>query len=375
MARILYTVNIPRFFVSHRLPLALAASAAGHDVHVATANTDPVNLARIRDAGLTLHPIPLEQHGTSPLGELRSLIAIVRLYRRLRPELLHHVTIKPVLYGGIAARLAGSPPVVAAMSGLGRAFRGEDGGAADLRGPLRAALRFALPNRTTHALFQNVEDRDAFVQLGLAELDRTTVIRGSGVDPHVFTVAPEAAGRPTVLYAGRLMRQKGLERFVALARSLGEQARFVVAGYPEPSSPDVVPIATVEAWAEEGIIAWLGARDDMPAVYAAASIVVLPTIYGEGVPKTLIEAASCGRAIVTTDIPGCRDVCRDGENGLLVAPYDDEALRAAVLRLVGDRDLRARMGAAGRRLVEEEFSLEHVTSATLALYADLLASR
>ena len=375
MARILYTVNIPRFFVSHRLPLALAARAAGHDVHVATADTDAVNLARIRDAGLPLHLIPLAQHGTSLLGELRTLVALVRLYRQLRPDLLHHVTIKPVLYGGIAARLAGSPPVVAAMSGLGRAFRDEDGGDADLRGPLRAALRFALPRRTTHMVFQNVEDRDAFVQLGLAELDRTSVIRGSGVDPHVFTVAPEADGRPTVLYAGRLMRQKGLERFVELARTHGDRARFVVAGYPEPSSPDVVPVATVEAWAAEGVIEWLGARDDMPAVYAAASIVVLPTTYGEGVPKTLIEAASCGRAIVTTDLPGCRDVCRDGVNGLLVAPHDDEALHAAVLHLIEDRELRTRMGAAGRRLVEEEFSLEHVTSATLALYAELLAAR
>jgi glycosyltransferase involved in cell wall biosynthesis len=224
-------------------------------------------------------------------------------------------------------------------------------------------------------VFQNVEDRDAFVQLGLAELDRTSVIRGSGVDPHVFTVAPEADGRPTVLYAGRLMRQKGLERFVELARTHGDRARFVVAGYPEPSSPDVVPVATVEAWAAEGVIEWLGARDDMPAVYAAASIVVLPTTYGEGVPKTLIEAASCGRAIVTTDLPGCRDVCRDGVNGLLVAPHDDEALHAAVLHLIEDRELRTRMGAAGRRLVEEEFSLEHVTSATLALYAELLAAR
>jgi glycosyltransferase involved in cell wall biosynthesis len=375
VARILYTVNIPRFFVSHRLPLALAARAAGHDVHVATADTDPVNLARIRDAGLTLHPIPLAQHATSPLGELRTLLALVRLYRRLRPDLLHHVTIKPVLYGGIAARFAGSPPVVAAMSGLGRAFRGDDGRTADVRLPLRAALRFALPGRTTCTVFQNVEDRDAFVRLGLADVDRTTVIRGSGVDPTAFTVAPEPDGLPTVLYAGRLMRQKGLERFVELARVLGGQARFAVAGYPEPSSPDVVPIATVEAWAAEGVIEWLGARDDMPAVYAGASIVVLPTVYGEGVPKTLIEAASCGRAVVTTDIPGCRDVCRDGVNGLLVAPQDDDALRAAVLRLVGDRELRARMGAAGRRMVEEEFSLEHVTSATLALYTELLAAR
>jgi len=373
MARILYTVNIPRFFVSHRLPLALAARAAGHDVHVATSDTDPVSLARIRDAGLTLHPIPLAQHGTSPVGELRTLAALVRLYRRIRPDLLHHVTIKPVLYGGIAARLAGSPPVVAAMSGLGRAFRGEDGEAADLRGPLRVALRLALPRRTTRAVFQNVEDRDTFVRLGLAELDRTVVIRGSGVDPEVFTVTPEPDGPPTVLYAGRLMREKGLERFVDLARQLAGRARFAVAGYPEPSSPDVVPVATVESWAAEGVIEWLGARDDMPAVYAAASIVVLPTVYGEGVPKTLIEAASCGRAVVTTDIPGCRDVCRDGVNGLLVAPYDDAALHAAVLRLIEDRELRARMGSAGRRLVEQEFSLERVTGATLDLYAELLA--
>jgi len=370
MARIVYTVNIPRFFVSHRLPLALAARAAGHDVHVITADTDTEHLERIRAAGLTLHPIPLAQHGRDPLAELRTLAALVARYRRLRPDLVHHVTIKPVLYAGLAARLTGVPAVVAAMSGLGRAFAG--------RGPglsLRTALRLALPDRRTRMIFQNVEDRALFVETGLIGADRTILVRGSGVDPDEFTlVAEPVAHPPVVLYSGRLMRQKGLERFVELARTLAGRARFVVAGYSEDSSPDVVPVAQVEAWAKEGLIEWWGRRQDMPAVMAAANLVVLPTSYGEGVPKVLIEAAATGRAIITTDLPGCRDICRDGDTGLLVPPDDHDALVAATRRLLDDAALRARLGAQGRALVLEEFTLRGVIDQTLALYAELLAA-
>jgi glycosyltransferase involved in cell wall biosynthesis len=373
--RLLFVVNIPRFFVSHRLPLALAAKRAGYEVHVATADHDAANLARIRDAGLTLHPISLVQHGRRPVDELRTLLALVRLYRRLRPDILHHVTIKPLLYGGIAGRITGRRAVVAAMSGLGRAFRDTAGNARRPGPTLRLSLRLALPRRTTHLLFQNQDDLDVFHDLGLAVDGRTTLVRGSGVDLQRFRPLPEPAvtdAGPVVLYAGRLMWQKGLGTFAEVAARLDGVARFVVAGYSETGSPDAVPIEQLESWASEGRIEWLGARDDMPEVIAGANLVVLPTVYGEGVPKTLIEAAACGRAIVTTDTPGCRDICRDGINGLLIAPGDVDALERAVRRLAGDADLRARMGSAGRRIAEQEFSIERVVTETLALYERVL---
>ena len=375
--RLLFVVNIPRFFLSHRLPLALAARDAGYDVHIATSDADPVNLERIRDTGLPVHPIPLIQHGRRPIDELRTLVALVRLYRRLRPDILHHVTIKPLIYGGIAARLTGRRSVIAAMSGLGRAFQDAAGRPARPGLALRLALRSALPRDTTQLLFQNADDLAMFSRLGLIDTAQATLIRGSGVDllhfPHVPEPLPNDDG-PVVLYAGRLMRQKGLLTFAEVAGRLSGVARFHIAGYAESGSPDAVPVEQVEQWAAEGRVVWLGARDDMPALMASANIVVLPTIYGEGVPKVLIEAAASGRAIVTSDAPGCRDVCRDGINGLLTVPGDADALERAIRRLVDDAALRQRMGAAGRRIAEEHFSLDRVVRETLSLYERVLHS-
>ena len=370
--RLLYVVNIPRFFVSHRLALARAAQAAGYEVHVATASDDAANLARIRDAGLELHPIPLEQHGRSPVAELRTLAALISLYRRLAPDLIHHVTIKPVLYGGIAARVTRQRAVVAAMSGLGRTFR-DDGGRPRSPGLLLLlAMRFALPARSTHVLVQNSDDLALLSDLRIASEGHASVIPGSGVDLERFPATPQPQGLPRVLYSGRLMRQKGLLSFVEVARRLAGSAQFVVAGYSELGSPDAVPVEQLEQWADEGLIDWIGPRDDMPSVLARASIVVLPTVYGEGVPKALIEAAACARPIVTTETPGCRDICIDGVNGLLVQPGSIDGLEHAIRRLIDDPALRERMGSEGRRLVEEHFGLELVVAQTLGLYADLL---
>jgi glycosyltransferase involved in cell wall biosynthesis len=372
MARVLYTVNIARFFVSHRLPLALAARAAGHDVHVATADDAP-EVATIRAAGLPWHGIPLEQHGTSPLGELRTLAALSALDRRLRPALVHLVSIKPVVHGGLAARLTRVPAVVAAMSGLGQVFD-DDAAGERLRRRVLPAMRVALAHPNAMLVLQHTEDRDRLVDLGVVAPERTRIIRGSGVDLARFIPTPPPDGElPVVLFAGRLMWRKGVGRFVELARALAGRARFVVVGYPEPSAPDAVPLDDVEAWAAEGAIEWWGRRDDdMPAVFAAADVVVLPSTYGEGVPKVLIEAAASARPIVATDVPGCRDVCRDGETGRLVAPDDAEALVTAVAELLDDPEGRARLGHAGRALAEAEYGLDRITRETLALYDELL---
>jgi len=375
--RLLFVVNIPRFFLSHRLPLALAARDEGYDVHVATSEDDAENIARIRETGLQVHPIPLVQHGRNPFQELRTVFALVGLYRRVKPDILHHVTIKPLIHGGIAARLTGRRVVVAAMSGLGRAFRDPEGRPRRPGSVLRLALHVALPRSSTHLLFQNRDDLEVFCGLGLADERRATLVRGSGVDLARFRDTPEPEptdGGPVVLYAGRLMWQKGLGTFAEVARRMEGTARFQVAGYSEEGSPDAVPIEQLEHWASQGLIEWLGARDDMPDVLAAANLVVLPTVYGEGVPKTLIEAAASGRAIITSDAPGCRDICHDGRNGLLTPPGDVDALESAVRRLVLDTDLRNAMGAAGREIAEEGFAVERVVAETLSLYRQLLES-
>jgi glycosyltransferase involved in cell wall biosynthesis len=372
MTRILYNVNIPRFFVSHRLPLALAAQAAGYDVHVTTSHTDTAYVTTIIDAGLSYHPLPLAQHGTNPLAEVKTLTAMVTLYRQLKPDLVHHVSIKPVLYGGLAARIAGVPAVVGAMSGLGYVFISTSLKARFIRLLVHPLLRLALGHKNTALIFQNTTDLDRFVSMGLIAAGQAHLIRGSGVDLARFSPTPEADGKPLVLFAGRLMWQKGVGDFAEAARRLQHKARFVIVGYAEATSPDTVPQAQLEAWARAGILEWWGKRDDMPQVFAQAHIVCLPSTYGEGVPKVLIEAAACARPIVTTDTPGCRDITRHGENGLLVAPHDTTALVAALEQLLDDASLRQRMGATGRSIAEHEFSLAYVVRETLALYEKLL---
>ncbi|MCS6835494.1 MAG: glycosyltransferase family 4 protein [Anaerolineae bacterium] len=379
MPRLLIVVNIPRFFVSHRLPLALAARRAGYEVHVASSEAsggqhDSASLARIRAEGLPFHALPLAQHGTNPLDEGRLLATFIGLYRRLQPDLLHHVSLKPVLYGGLAARLLGLPSV-GAMSGLGYVFIGPGWKPRLLRSAIQPALRLALGSSQSRMIFQNADDLARFVALGYIHPQRAALIRGSGVDLERFRPAPAPPdGLPIVLFAGRLMWPKGLGAFVGAARALRGRARFVVVGYAEATSPSAVPIEQLCAWADEGLIEYWGARDDMPAVYAQASVVCLPSTYGEGVPKVLIEAAACGLPLLTTDTPGCRDICRHESSGLLVPPHDQQALNAALLRLLDDPALRARLGTGARTLAEAEFGQERIISQTLALYAALLGA-
>ncbi len=372
--KLLYVVNIPRFFLSHRLPLALAARQSGYDVQVATSVQDRDSVASILDQDLRLHPIPLSQHGLNPLAELRTILALGQLYSQLKPDLIHHISIKPVLYGGMAARLARQRAVVHAMSGLGYVFVSADLRAALLRQVTRPIFRAVTASAHSRMIFQNADDRRFFVKQDLISSEKALLIRGSGVDENVFSPQPEPLDElPVVLFAGRLLWQKGIGEFVEVARRLRGKARFRVVGYEEATSPLMVPAARLKAWADEGLIEWLGKRDDMPRVYAQSNIVCLPSTYGEGVPKVLIEAAASGRACVTTDSPGCREIARHGENGLAVPPGDIAALAGAVERLIGDPALRQRMGAKGRQIVLDGFTLRQVIDETLALYQELLS--
>ena len=373
--KLLYVVNIPRFFITHRLPLALAAQQAGFYVHVATSDHDQENVQRIIDSGLAFHPLPLSQHGTSPLTELKTINALRKLYKALKPDLIHHVSIKPVIYGGIAAKLTGQKAVVGAMSGLGYVFIGTGLKPLILRQLVRPALKLALTGKQTRMVFQNPDDRQLFIDRGLVNPSTGILIRGSGVDETYFSPQPEPTdGLPIVLFAGRLLWQKGVGEFAEMARRLQGQARFVFVGYEEATSPVNVPASQLEAWQNEGIIEWWGKRDDMPDVYAQANIVCLPSTYGEGVPKVLIEASSCERASVTTDTAGCREIIKHGVNGLLVPPNDLDALTSAVEHLIHHPEERQQMGKNGRELVLNDYTFKQVADETFTLYRVLLSS-
>ncbi len=370
--RLLYVVNDPAFFLSHRRPVALGALAEGYDVHVAT----PVHaesVETIRALGLTHHPIPLSRGSRNPLGELRGLASLVRLMVRLRPDIVHNVTIKPVIWGGIAARVAAVPATVSAISGMGYVFIAEGMRARALRAAVAALYRLALGGRDRRIIFQNADDRDAFAAMGLRLDARAEMIRGSGVDLAEFAATPEPAGTVQVLMPARVLIDKGAVEFVDAARILraeGVGAQFVLAGDPDLQNPANVPADLLARWKAEGLVTFPGHQRDIARLIRSSHIVVLPS-YREGLPKALIEAAACGRPVVTTDVPGCRDAIDPGRSGLLVPVRDARALAEAIRTLVEDSARRNAMGRAGRELAERAFRIEAVVAEHLRIYREL----
>lgn len=374
--RILFLVTEDWYFYSHRLPLARAARDAGCEVFVATRVRD--HGERIRREGFELVPFEFNRSGVNPVSEYRSVRALVALYKRLRPDLVHHVSLKPVLYGTWAARRSGVPAVVNAVTGLGYVFTSSDWKARALRLPLQLALTRLLNAPNQRAFVQNPDDLRALSNAAGLPAERISLIRGSGVDTAEFAPRPEPDGVPRVVMVSRMLWPKGVGDFVEAARIVrgrGVPAKFVLVGRPDQGNPESISEEQLRAWDREGVVEWSGHREDIPGVWAASHIAMLPSYYGEGIPKSLLEAAACGRPAVTTDAPGCREAVQDGENGFLVPARSPAALAEALLKLIGDPELRRRMGAAGRRRAEELFSEGLAIRQTLGLYRELLGAR
>jgi len=266
---------------------------------------------------------------------------------------------------------------VNAFSGLAYTFSSERLHARVLRPLVTVLYRFALRDRDSRAIFQNPDDRDYLIKLGIVRPEQAVLIRGSGVDCSTFAPTPEPDGVPIVMLPARLLREKGVAEFVHAAgqlRGSGHQARFVLVGDVDPANPGSIDPAELEAWTRKGLVESWGHHSDMASVLARANIVVLPA-YREGLPKVLLEAAACARAIVTTDVPGCREIVRSGVNGLLVPARDSQALADAIATLLQSRVLRQEFGRAGRAIAVKEFAEEIVVEETLTLYRALLRSR
>ncbi|MBD9382472.1 glycosyltransferase family 4 protein [Achromobacter sp. ACM02] len=372
--RLLFVVNNPAFFMSHRVPVALAAQQAGYEVHVAT--MDGPAVADIQALGMTHHAIPMTRSGKHPLQELGTLLALIRLFRHLRPQIVHLVTIKPVLYGGIAARLTRVPGMVAAISGLGFVFLSNSLKMKLVRAVVARLYRLALGHPNSRVIFQNASDRDLLKSLGAVRDAQVVMIRGAGVDLNEYRAQPEPPAPPVVVtMVARLLRDKGVQEFVQAARLLRERGLPVtmqLVGGVDAGNPASATQDDVDAWQQEGCVRALGERSDVAALYAASHIAVLPS-YREGLPKSLIEAAASARAVVTTDVPGCRDAIEPGETGLLVPVRDVQALADAIARLAEDPALRQSMGAAGRALAEREFNIDRVARIHVEIYDALSA--
>lgn len=357
-----------------RRPLIEALTRAGYRV-VAVGGSIPEFDQRLLAARVTFVPVPLISRGLNPLAELRTFIAILRLFRTLQPVLLHSFTIKPTIYGRLAARLTGVPAVVSTVTGLGHVFLVQGLRAALLRRIVATAYRLAFDHPSSAVVFQNEDDRALFEQHRLLGRSTAHLVRGSGVDVAALQPSPEPAGTPVVVLVGRLIWEKGIGEFVEAARRLagkGLGARFALVGDCDFDKPNRVPPATLAAWRAAGVVELWGYRDDIAEVYRQSTLVCLPS-YREGLPKSLLEAAA-GRPVVTTDTAGRRDVIRHGHEGLLVPARDGEALAGAIEALLRAPDERRRMARNGRQRVEALFSLDQVLRQTLELYATLVPS-
>jgi glycosyltransferase involved in cell wall biosynthesis len=346
----------------------------GLNVSVATIDTGCAD--QIRREGLDFIPLPMTVTGQNPLQELRVIAALVQMYRERQPDLVHHVSVKPILYGSLAARMVGGMAVVNAVSGLGYLFLGSMR-ARLLRPFIKSLYRLALRYRHSRTIFQNPDDRGLFVSARLLRAEQTVLIRGSGVNCATFVPRPEPDGIPVVMLPARILWHKGVGEFVEAARLIRRHdipVRFVLVGDTHPGNPADVPPATLEAWVREGVVEWWGYRPDMHEVLHSATIVALPS-YGEGVPKVLLEAAACGKAVVTTDVPGCREIVRHDVNGLLVPVRNAPALADAIRLLLQSQPLRQEFGRAGRLIAEREFAEHLVIGQTLDVYRRLLGPK
>jgi glycosyltransferase involved in cell wall biosynthesis len=357
--------------------IARAALAEGFDVHVATAPDFADHVEQIRAGGLNFHELELRRGRWTVFEECRLAASLYKLYREIRPDIVHHVTIKPVLCGTLAARLASVPAIVNSVSGLGFIFTAADRWASFRRIAVSLAYKVLCGGAAVRVIFENNDDLKMFLDRRIIRAQQAALIRGVGVDLERFRPSAPRSGVPLVVLPARMLWDKGVREFclaAATVRAWGVQARFALVGGLDGENPAGIP----ETWLREqeltGVVEWWGWRKDMAAVYSAAHVVCLPS-YREGLPTVLLEAAACGCALVTTNVPGCREVVRDGETGLLVESRDPAALAQALRTVILDSSLRERMSVAAQRRVAGEFSADQVRASTIHLYGELLGSQ
>ncbi len=396
--KIVLFANTEWYLYNFRLSLAAALRGAGHKV-LLVSPPGPYG-EKLRAIGFRWEAVPMARRSLNPLRELRVVLWLIRLFRREEVDLVHSFTIKSAVYGALSAKLAGVPSRVNAVAGMGYVFSSDDLQARLLRPWVRGLVRGTFGGSQSRLILQNPDDVEVFEQNALVRSDLIRLIPSSGVDCNRFSPDPPAENqtaeswnqrvvecRPSakldcaphsplrVLLPARMLWAKGLGEFVEAARILRAEGRsidFLLAGDPDPGNPGAVPASQINQWEAEGLVKWLGHVDDMPALFRAVDAVALPTSYGEGLPRGLIEAGACGRPLIATDAPGCREVVVDGYNGFLIPLRDAPALARAIARIHDDPVLRENLGRAARAKVVQEFDEEIVIRRTLAVYQELL---
>jgi len=368
---VLMILNDLAWFWSHRQPLAQAILKRGDKLSLATFGAD--QNSDVKKMGVFGYHLPDHGQGLGFFFHIKIVIAMLRVIRQSNPDIIHSITLRHAFYAGIAARvLFYKKPLIFTVAGLGSLFTDKSTKMRLIRFIAIPLLRFAFRGKTRFLIFQNPDDHKLMIDHGVVKGDMTTIIKGSGVDISEFPYTPELeTSNPIVLFSSRLIREKGIDDFIQAARLIKEkniQARFQIAGDVYEKNPNSLDRVEMQKYHDEGIIEWLGQVSDMPALFKNISLMVLPSYYGEGVPKILLEAAAIGRAIITCDVPGCREAVQSGVNGVLVPPKSPVELANSIESLLSDFDLRQGYGKAGRAMVENEFHVESVVSRTLNVY-------
>ncbi|MHB1128767.1 MAG: glycosyltransferase family 4 protein [Ilumatobacteraceae bacterium] len=369
--KLLYIITEDWFFTSHFLERAVVAKLHGFDVAVATRSKS--DASRIEAHGIRVIPVEFSRHGLNPIRELATVRQLRRAIKAFDPNIVHNIALKPVVLGTLAARTCRIQHIVNAPVGMGYIFSSHDRKARILRPFIRQIFRLLLNPRGSRVIIENQDDFESLISSHFVRKDDLILIKGAGVDTDVFVPTPEPAGPIVISLISRMLRDKGVVEFVNAARFVaktGVDVRFQLIGDIDSGNPTTLKQSQLEEWNREGIVSWKGHVSDIPTVLSGSHIVCLPS-YREGLPKSLIEALAAGRPVVTTNVPGCREVVIDEDNGLLVEPRDPRALADALQRLIADKELRIKFGAAGRLRAEHEFSATRINSQTLAVYESL----
>jgi glycosyltransferase involved in cell wall biosynthesis len=374
--KLLILVNDLSFFISHRLSIAETASDKGFDIVIGYGEQGNTNPKLLEQKGFKVSFIPMYRGSINPFKNLKTFFYIWNFFKREKPNIVHLVTIKPYLYGGIISRFTNVPSLVTAVSGLGTLFISKDLKVKFLLLLLYPIYKLAFNHYNQIVIVQNEDDLKKLVDWGVLKISKTKLLKGSGVNLDNFTNLDEPSGIPIVCFAARLLRDKGVNEFVSAAKLLNEQgikARFLLAGNLDTSNPAGLNNNDLNKLKEETYVEILGYQKDIPKLYASANIICLPS-YREGLPKSLIEAAAASRSIVTTDVPGCRDAIIPNKTGLLVPVKDSQKLAEAIRWLIENPRERIAMGKAGRKFAEKEFQIEKIVQNHINIYNELLSN-
>lgn len=375
--KLLFVANVDWYVISHRIKIIEEAVKAGWDVTVACEDTGEKDV--ILNTGAKFINFPFSRSGTNPFSELYLLYKFLRLYRNREADVIHHVSLKPVIYGSFIAKILKKPAVLNAVSGLGYVFTGKNQGSSIVQKAMLRIMKFSFDRENLSFIFQNADDHSELQKLKVVyENNIINFTRGSGVDLSLYNNNSKTSSkkRITILFPARMLWDKGLEELRTATELLKEKyyekVSFILAGRADKDNKAGVPPSYLEDWSEGDYVNWIGHSDDMVATFREADIVVLPSYYREGIPKSLIEATAMGKPIVTTDAVGCRECVDDGINGFLVPPKSGEKIAEALIKLIDDAELRDKMGKASRIKAEKEFDVQVVVNKHIQIYQDLL---